>query len=129
MAMLNRNIMGNAAAVRAGARRLLRQAREDVSSVLLVVGFVTCVTVVLAASSRSWPAESLHANPIYLGAVLGAFFGGLATMWAALWVADDAARRRATGRIILGASMVPMVIAFGLGSATTPTAASTSFAL
>ena len=113
MAMLNRNLGNNAAAAGAGAR-LLRLAREDVSPALLGVGFVTCVTAVRAAASRA--AESVLPYPVFLGALAGAFVGGLSAMWAAGWVAGDAARRHATGRVILGASLVPMVAAVGLSN-------------
>ncbi|CAL4951481.1 unnamed protein product [Urochloa decumbens] len=117
--MFNRNLIGNNDAAAGVGARLLRQARdEDVSPLLLVVGFVTCVMAVrAAAAAASRAAESvLLLYPVYLGALAGAFVGGLATMWAAGWVAGDAARRRAAGRIILGASLVPMFVAVGLGN-------------
>ncbi|CAO2198953.1 unnamed protein product [Urochloa humidicola] len=116
MAMFNHNLIGNNAAAAGVGARLLRQARdEDVSPLLLLVGFVTCVAAVRAAAA-SWAAESVLPYPIFLGALAGAFLGGLTTMWTAGWVADDAARRRAAGRVILGASLVPMVVAVGLGN-------------
>ena len=114
MAMLNRNLGDNAAAAGAGAR-LLRLAREEVSPALLGVGFVTCATAVRAAASRA-AAESVLPYPVFLGALAGAFVGGLTAMWAAGWVAGDAAHRHATGRVILGASLVPMVVAVGLSN-------------
>ncbi|CAL4958116.1 unnamed protein product [Urochloa decumbens] len=118
MAMFNRNLIGNNDAAAGVGARLLRQARdEDVSPLLLVEGFLTCVMAVRAAAAASRAAESvLLPYPVYLGALAGAFVGGLATMWAAGWVAGNAARRRAAGRAILGASLVPMVVAIGLGN-------------
>ena len=41
--------------------------------------------------------------------------GGMAAMWAAVWVAADAPRRRTTGQVILCAAFVLLVVAAGLG--------------
>ena len=107
--MENRNLRNNAAAVRA-AERLLRRARDDVSSALLGVGFLTCVTAARAAVSR--PAVSVLAYPpAYLGTLVVFLIVGLSTMWAAGWVAGDPARRRAAGWMILFAYLFLMVMA------------------
>ncbi|CAL4965195.1 unnamed protein product [Urochloa decumbens] len=117
MAMFNRNLIGNNATAAGVGARLLRQAREkDVSPLLLVVSFVTCVMAVRAAAASRAAESVLLPYPVYFGALAGAFVGGLATMWAAEWVAGNAARRRAAGRTILGASLVPMVVTVGLGN-------------
>ncbi|WVZ72236.1 hypothetical protein U9M48_020730 [Paspalum notatum var. saurae] len=116
MAMRNngRNNAAAAGAVDAGVR-LMRQALEDPAPTLLVVGFATSAAAVRAAASPP-PAIASLSYPAYLGALGGALICGLGTMWAAGWVADDAARRRDAGRAILCASLVPMFVAVGLSS-------------
>jgi hypothetical protein len=112
--VLTGTVLRNNAAAAGAAARLLRQARDDVPQALLGVGFVTCITAFRSAVSQ--PADSVLAYPVYLGALVVSLIGGLNTMWAAGWVAEDPARRRAAGRIILCASLVPMVIAVGLSN-------------
>ncbi|KAL6627453.1 hypothetical protein ACP70R_031179 [Stipagrostis hirtigluma subsp. patula] len=108
----------NAAVIGAGAR-LLRKARENVSSALLAVGFATCATAVRAAGS-SPPAEGALRRRVRLGLLAAAAAGGLCAMWAAVWVAADAPRRRKAGQIILCAAFVPFVLAVGLSGSDDP---------
>ena len=103
--MENRNLRNYAAAFRAAERLLLRRAPDDVSSTLVLVGFVTCAT---AAVSR--PAVSMLGTL----AVSLSLIGGLSTLWAAGWVAGDPVRRRAAGLKMLFASLFPMAMAIGL---------------
>lgn len=72
--------------------RLLQEANVNVPLALFMVGTATCSRIVGTAASAS-----AAGDPIYLVALAGAFFGGLATMWSAVWVAADAPRRRVAG--------------------------------
>ncbi|KAL6627449.1 hypothetical protein ACP70R_031175 [Stipagrostis hirtigluma subsp. patula] len=100
------------------APRLLQAVREDVALALLVVGAATSAMAV-RASSRP-PAQqgvSVVAHPFAVqpGALRWAFWGGVASMCAAVWVAVDEPRRSGAGRVILCAAFVPLVVTFGLG--------------
>jgi hypothetical protein len=110
MAERNRRLIRNQSAppVAVGAR-LLRD--EDVSAALLLVGFLTCVMAVRVAAAAA--AAQPDAGVLLAGSSLLA--GGLGAMWAAVWVAADAARRRDAGRvgvIILCATL--LVVAVGI---------------
>lgn len=117
-------------AVALNVRGLLQMAREDLVWVLLVVGVWTSSTAVRAAATA--PPEWVvligdydgHAYRYYMAAVAAAFIGGVATMWAAVWVsvaAADARRGAGIEQWILCAALVPFVLAVGLLSDSTTT--------
>lgn len=107
MAERNRRLIRNQSAppVAVGAR-LLRD--EDVSAALLLVGFLTCVMAVRVAAAAQPDAGVLLAGSSLLA-------GGLGAMWAAVWVAADAARRRDAGRVgVITLCATLLVVAVGI---------------
>ncbi|XP_037410044.1 uncharacterized protein LOC119272733 [Triticum dicoccoides] len=82
---------------------------------LLGVGLATATMATYAAVLRRPGGQELAYYFLGLG---GAFVAGVTEMWAALWISGDVPARRRKGKVILYASVVPLVIAGGLGGFT-----------
>ncbi|KAM3334362.1 hypothetical protein ACQJBY_029028 [Aegilops geniculata] len=81
---------------------------------LLGVGLATASMATYTAVHRRPSGQELA----YFLGLGGAFVAGVSEMWAALWVSGDVPVRRRKGKVILYASVVPLVIAGGLGGFT-----------
>ncbi|CAO2037772.1 unnamed protein product [Urochloa humidicola] len=93
--------------------RVLRQhlgmGARNVPRALAMVGVATGATV--AAGVVVSP-PGTNRGPMHLAATLApAVIGGSATIFAAVWVADDLPRRRTMGQFFLSLAFAPLVLA------------------